>query len=91
VEHYWYLGVLATRPERRKEGLATALLSPTIDEAAFMKKRLRAGSRDHPAGRAQIRGGYVGIQKGWMPSELGTGKNKNKYTRMVIGLAPALP
>lgn len=32
-EPHWYLGVLATKPERRKEGLATALLSPTINEA----------------------------------------------------------
>lgn len=33
AETHWYLGVLATKPERRKEGLATALLSPTIHEA----------------------------------------------------------
>jgi GNAT superfamily N-acetyltransferase len=33
AEPHWYLGVLATKPERRKEGLATALLSPIIDEA----------------------------------------------------------
>jgi GNAT superfamily N-acetyltransferase len=33
AEPYWYLGVLATRPERRQEGLATALLSPILDEA----------------------------------------------------------
>jgi GNAT superfamily N-acetyltransferase len=33
AEPYWYLGVLATRPERQREGLATALLSPVLDEA----------------------------------------------------------
>jgi GNAT superfamily N-acetyltransferase len=32
-EPHWYLGVLATKPERRKEGLATALLSSTIEKA----------------------------------------------------------
>jgi GNAT superfamily N-acetyltransferase len=32
-EPHWYLGVLATKPERRNEGLATALLSPILDEA----------------------------------------------------------
>ena len=32
-EPHWYLGVLATKPERRKEGLATALLRPILDEA----------------------------------------------------------
>lgn len=30
---YWYLGVLATQPERQREGLATALLTPILDEA----------------------------------------------------------
>ncbi len=33
AEPYWYLGVLATHPERRREGLASALLSPILDEA----------------------------------------------------------
>jgi GNAT superfamily N-acetyltransferase len=33
AEPHWYLGVLATHPERRQEGLATALLSPILDEA----------------------------------------------------------
>ena len=32
-EPHWYLGVLATKPERRKEGLATALLRPILNEA----------------------------------------------------------
>ena len=32
-EPYWYLGVLATDPKRQREGLATALLSPIIEEA----------------------------------------------------------
>jgi GNAT superfamily N-acetyltransferase len=33
VEPYWYLGVLATDPGRQREGLATALLTPILDEA----------------------------------------------------------
>jgi GNAT superfamily N-acetyltransferase len=33
AELYWYLGVLATHPERQREGLATAVLSPILDEA----------------------------------------------------------
>lgn len=33
AELHWYLGVLATKPERREEGLATALLSPILNEA----------------------------------------------------------
>ncbi len=33
AEPYWYLGVLATDPERQREGLATALLMPILDEA----------------------------------------------------------
>jgi GNAT superfamily N-acetyltransferase len=33
AEPYWYLGVLATDPERRREGLATALLIPTFGDA----------------------------------------------------------
>jgi GNAT superfamily N-acetyltransferase len=33
ADPYWYLGVLVTRPERRREGLAIAVLSPVLDEA----------------------------------------------------------
>lgn len=33
AEPHWYLGVLATKPERREEGMATALLSPILNEA----------------------------------------------------------
>lgn len=32
-EPHWYLGVLATHPERQREGLATAVLAPTLAEA----------------------------------------------------------
>jgi GNAT superfamily N-acetyltransferase len=32
-EPYWYLGVLATHPERQREGLATAVLRPILSEA----------------------------------------------------------
>jgi GNAT superfamily N-acetyltransferase len=30
---YWYLGVLATHPDRQREGLASAVLAPILDEA----------------------------------------------------------
>ncbi|HEY5342908.1 MAG TPA: GNAT family N-acetyltransferase [Solirubrobacteraceae bacterium] len=33
AEPYWYLGVLATDPQRQREGLATAVLTPIFDEA----------------------------------------------------------
>lgn len=33
TEPYWYLGVLATHPQRQREGLATAVLTPILDEA----------------------------------------------------------
>jgi GNAT superfamily N-acetyltransferase len=33
AEPYWYLGVLATDPERQGEGLATAVLKPILGEA----------------------------------------------------------
>jgi GNAT superfamily N-acetyltransferase len=33
TEPYWYLGVLATDPRRRREGLATAVLAPVITHA----------------------------------------------------------
>jgi GNAT superfamily N-acetyltransferase len=33
AEIYWYLGVLATHPQRQREGLGTALLTPILDEA----------------------------------------------------------
>lgn len=33
AEPHWYLGVLATHPQRQREGLATALLTPTLHEA----------------------------------------------------------
>jgi GNAT superfamily N-acetyltransferase len=33
AESYWYLGVLATDPRRRREGLASAVLAPVLDEA----------------------------------------------------------
>jgi GNAT superfamily N-acetyltransferase len=33
AEPYWYLGVLATDPKREREGLATAVLAPTLEEA----------------------------------------------------------
>jgi GNAT superfamily N-acetyltransferase len=32
-ERYWYLGVLATHPARRREGLASAVLGPILEEA----------------------------------------------------------
>jgi GNAT superfamily N-acetyltransferase len=32
-EPYWYLGVLATDPERQREGLASAVLAPIVEEA----------------------------------------------------------
>jgi ribosomal protein S18 acetylase RimI-like enzyme len=34
AERYWYLGVLATHPQRRREGLASAVLAPALEEAA---------------------------------------------------------
>jgi GNAT superfamily N-acetyltransferase len=33
ADPYWYLGVLATHPERQREGLATAVMSPILDQA----------------------------------------------------------
>jgi GNAT superfamily N-acetyltransferase len=33
AEAFWYLGVLATRPERRREGLASAVLTPILTES----------------------------------------------------------
>jgi GNAT superfamily N-acetyltransferase len=33
AEPHWYLGVLATHPPRRREGLASAVLAPVLDEA----------------------------------------------------------
>ena len=33
AESYWYLGVLATHPHRRREGLATTVLAPVLDDA----------------------------------------------------------
>jgi GNAT superfamily N-acetyltransferase len=33
AQPYWYLGVLATHPQRQREGLATAVLRPILDEA----------------------------------------------------------
>jgi GNAT superfamily N-acetyltransferase len=33
AEPYWYLGVLATLPGRRREGLATAMLRPVLEAA----------------------------------------------------------
>jgi GNAT superfamily N-acetyltransferase len=30
---HWYLGVLATHPQRQRHGLATAVLAPILDEA----------------------------------------------------------
>jgi GNAT superfamily N-acetyltransferase len=32
-EPHWYLGVLATHPQRQREGLGTAVLAPVLDEA----------------------------------------------------------
>ena len=32
-EPHWYLGVLATHPQRQREGLATAVLAPVLEEA----------------------------------------------------------
>jgi GNAT superfamily N-acetyltransferase len=33
AEPHWYLGVLATHPRRRREGLASAVLAPALEEA----------------------------------------------------------
>jgi len=33
AEPYWYLGVLATHPQRRREGLASAVITPVLGEA----------------------------------------------------------
>jgi GNAT superfamily N-acetyltransferase len=33
ADPHWYLGVLATQPQRQRQGLATAVLAPILDEA----------------------------------------------------------
>jgi len=33
ADPHWYLGVLATRPQRRREGLASAVLAPILEQA----------------------------------------------------------
>jgi GNAT superfamily N-acetyltransferase len=33
TDPHWYLGVLATQPQRQRQGLATAVLAPILDEA----------------------------------------------------------
>jgi GNAT superfamily N-acetyltransferase len=33
AEPHWYLGVLATHPQRQRKGLATAVLAPVLNEA----------------------------------------------------------
>jgi GNAT superfamily N-acetyltransferase len=33
AEPHWYLGVLATHPRRQREGLATAVMTPILEEA----------------------------------------------------------
>jgi GNAT superfamily N-acetyltransferase len=33
AEPHWYLGVLATHPERQRQGLATAVLTPILNDA----------------------------------------------------------
>jgi GNAT superfamily N-acetyltransferase len=33
AEAHWYLGVLATHPQRRREGLATSVLAPVLGQA----------------------------------------------------------
>ena len=33
AEPHWYLGVLATQPQRQREGLATAVMSPILTES----------------------------------------------------------
>ena len=33
ADPHWYLGVLATHPERRREGLASAVLAPILEQA----------------------------------------------------------
>ena len=33
AEPYWYLGVLATHPQRQRQGLASAVLAPILNEA----------------------------------------------------------
>jgi GNAT superfamily N-acetyltransferase len=33
VDPHWYLGVLATHPQRRREGLASAVLAPILEQA----------------------------------------------------------
>jgi GNAT superfamily N-acetyltransferase len=33
AEPHWYLGVLATHPQRQREGLATAVLTPILNDA----------------------------------------------------------
>ncbi len=35
-EPYWYLGVLATDPERQREGLASAVLDPVLENADWL-------------------------------------------------------
>ncbi len=32
-EPHWYLGILATHPRRRREGLASALIAPVLEQA----------------------------------------------------------
>jgi hypothetical protein len=84
-------------PERRREGLATALLSPILNEADRLgnaccletstEENRRFYENEGASSRqersscevGQIRGGYVGIQRGWLPSGLGIGKNKEVH------------
>jgi GNAT superfamily N-acetyltransferase len=33
ADPHWYLGVLATQPQRRREGLASAVLAPILEQA----------------------------------------------------------
>lgn len=33
TEPHWYLGVLATHPQRQRQGLASAVLNPVLDQA----------------------------------------------------------
>ena len=78
---YWYLGVLATRPDRQGEGLASAVMRPVLDRAdkdelVCCLETSTTGNRAFYQGRGFTRAVEVDVDGGpptwWLTRDPGT-------------------
>jgi hypothetical protein len=63
--------------EADRLGIACCLETSPEENRRFYERRDFEQTGEVILRAGQIRGGYVGVRRGWMPSELGIGKQKS--------------